>query len=293
VSYANSNGIDPYILVGNNFDGSIAKTLLESSVNRQNLINNLLNIIKANGYKGVNIDIEAVYSTDRSYYTTFMKEVYSALKPLGYTVTVSVAAKTSDSSANTWNYAYNYASIANYADKVILMAHDYDAKKLTKADMDKGYALTPPTPLEDVYYALEQITNNKTGIQDKSKIMLQISFNWVWWQKKDNKVINSSSKKVGLDEFINILKNNKNIKYNYSKTYENPYITYVDTNTGIENIIWYENTTSVMEKIKLARFFGLQGISLWRLGTIPDVPVSGNKYEMDIWQNILKEMEKK
>jgi spore germination protein YaaH len=47
-------------------------------------------------------------------------------------------------------------------------------------------------------------------------------------------------------------------------------------------------------KIQLARLFGIQGISLWRLGQIPDYNPSGkDAHEMDIWQNILDEMEKK
>lgn len=114
ITFANTNSKPPLVLLGNNFDSSIAKTLLESSSNRKTLISNLINIIKANGYKGVNIDIEGVYYYDRSYYTTFLSEVYSALKPLGYIVSASIPAKTSDNPTNSWNGAYDYASISGY-----------------------------------------------------------------------------------------------------------------------------------------------------------------------------------
>jgi spore germination protein YaaH len=124
VTYANGQGVLPYIMIGNNFNGSIAKTLLESTTNRQNFISNLIKIMESNQYKGVNIDIEGVYATDRVYYTTMMKELYSALKLLGYIVTASVPGKTVDNSAYTWNYAYDYASISNYVDGLVIMAYD-------------------------------------------------------------------------------------------------------------------------------------------------------------------------
>jgi spore germination protein YaaH len=48
-----------------------------------------------------------------------------------------------------------------------------------------------------------------------------------------------------------------------------------------------------MQKVDLAKLFGVQGISLWRLGTIPDYqPVNGKDFDMDVWQSILDEMEK-
>ena len=36
--------------------------------------------------------------------------------------------------------------------------------------------------------------------------------------------------------------------------------------------LWYENTRSVADKLQLARLFGVTGVSVWRLGIIPDYP---------------------
>lgn len=70
------------------------------------------------------------------------------------------------------------------------------------------------------------------------------------------------------------------------------YISYIDESTGIENIVWYENSQSVMEKVKLAKLFGIEGISLWRLGQIPNEPdAAGKSFDMDIWKSLLNEME--
>ena len=33
--------------------------------------------------------------------------------------------------------------------------------------------------------------------------------------------------------------------------------------------MWYEDARSVADKLQLARMFGISGVSLWRVGTIP------------------------
>jgi spore germination protein YaaH len=246
-------------------------------------------------FDGVAVDMEGLKGTVlKQRFTEFLKELKTALdadnKKLYVAVQPLMHPKRSASSMD----GYDYAAIGTLADKVILMAHDYDAKRLTQAQMAQGYYITPLTPLEDVYYALETITDSKSGIKDRSKIMLQISFDWTVWKRKDGKTVSAVPGSFTLDSFENLL-NNKKIKmtYNYSPNYYNPYLQYIDPDTGMENTVWYENTRSVMDKIKLAKLFGVQGISLWRLGSIPDYGTDDSRgLGMDVWKNILAGMEK-
>jgi len=244
-------------------------------------------------FDGVAIDFEGLKGEKlRGCFNDFLKELKTALDQEGKKLFVAVHPlihpKVSPSSFD----GYDYRTIGDLADRVILMAHDYDAKRLTEAEMARGVTETPLTPIENVYYALRAITDPDTGVSDKGKIMLQISFDWKVWNKKDGKTLNSTAKAYNLENFINLLNSGKDITYGYSEIYENPYLTYTDAETGIESIVWYENRSSVMAKINLAKLFGIRGISLWRLGQIPDyVPDDGRDLGMDVWQNILKEME--
>jgi spore germination protein YaaH len=246
-------------------------------------------------FDGVAVDMEGLKGTVlKQRFTEFLRELKTALdadnKKLYVAVQPLMHPKRSASSMD----GYDYAAIGALADKVILMAHDYDAKRLTQAQMAQGYYITPLTPLEDVYYALETITDSKSGIKDRSKIMLQISFDWTVWKRKDGKTVSAVPGSFTLDSFENLL-NNKKVKmtYNYSPNYYNPYLQYIDPDTGMENTVWYENTRSVMDKIKLAKLFGVQGISLWRLGSIPDYGTDDSRgLGMDVWKNILAGMEK-
>ena len=252
-------------------------------------------------FDGVVIDFENLRGeTLKQSFNAFLKELDVALelenKKLFVAVHPLYHPKRSSSSID----GYDYRTIGSLADKVILMAHDYNAKRLSKTEMASGFSITPLTPIEDVYYALQCITDYNTGVQDKSRIMLQISFDWAVWKKKDGKIINSTPAKFNLENFKKLLQSNQSIEYNYSKVNENPFIKYIEADTGNENTVWYENSQSVMEKVRLAKLFDIQGISLWRLGQIPDVSsvgeetdasVDGQDYKMDVWQKLLNEME--
>lgn len=162
---------------------------------------------------------------------------------------------------------YDYKTIGRLADKVILMAHDYNAKSLSDKNMEDGVTLTPLTPIDEIYYALKMITDKDIGVEDKSKVLLQISYATAQWKLKDNKVINKYPYTPDYQTLYQRIQ--KGVTLNYSTKYENPYLSFFDEVDSTNNILWYENSQSVAAKIKLAKLFGIEGISIWRLGNIP------------------------
>ena len=66
----------------------------------------------------------------------------------------------------------------------------------------------------------------------------------------------------------------------YDTAARNPYALYT-TEDGSRYKIWYENEQSVADKIQLARMFGVNGVSLWRIGSIP------NADGYDVWSAVL------
>ncbi|NLK86868.1 MAG: hypothetical protein GX279_05175 [Clostridiaceae bacterium] len=246
-------------------------------------------------FDGVVIDFEGLRGQQsKDNFNRFLKDLRAVLdrdeKKLYVAVHPLIHPKRSAVSID----GYDYRTIGTLADKVILMAHDYDAKRLTKSEMERGISITPLTPIEDVYYALRSVTDEQTGVQDKSRIMLQISFDWTVWQQKNGQTVNSMPLSFNLENFMKLLNRDPEIIFDYHKVYENPYLKYEDINKGTQNIVWYENSRSVMAKTRLARFFGIQGISLWRLGLIPDYQDEQNSgFDMDVWQCLLNEMQQK
>ncbi|HOM41903.1 MAG TPA: hypothetical protein PK481_00030 [Bacillota bacterium] len=65
-------------------------------------------------------------------------------------------------------------------------------------------------------------------------------------------------------------------------------MTYYNSSDGTDNIIWYEDARSINAKVQLAKLFGINGISLWRLGNIPDFEdTEGNESYLDVWKTII------
>lgn len=244
ISYANSNGIKPLAMVTNNFSGSVAQTLLESGTNRQALINNTLNAIKTNNYKGVNVDIEGIYSADRSYFTTFMSELYNTLHPLGYEVSVCVPAKTVDSTTYTWNYAYDYAQLSSYADRIIIMSYD------------EHYPGGQPGPIASIGW-VQNVANYAVTVIPTNKIVLGIAAYGYDWSS-------NGTKAYGIDAILNLA-----VTYGatiqWDSTSQSPYFTYVD-GSGLTHNVWFENSTSIGYKLDIVNNLNLAGAAMWRLG---------------------------
>ncbi|NTV89907.1 MAG: hypothetical protein HGA22_06040, partial [Clostridiales bacterium] len=185
----------------------------------------------------------------------------------------------------TYFDAYDFKKIGEIADKVILMAHDYDPTSLSQSDMASGFSGSPGAPAEEVYYALQQITDTSTGIADRSKIMLQISFAWTEWLTRDGKTVKSTPGSYSMENFLKLFSANvTSIKY--SELYKCPYLEFSDTD-GIKHTVWYEDSRSIEAKYKMAQLFNIHSISIWRLGNIPEFSApSGSDTYQQVWTKI-------
>ncbi|EOD01110.1 stalk domain-containing protein [Caldisalinibacter kiritimatiensis] len=249
-------------------------------------VNKLKYKSKTISFDGVVIDFEQIKDIElANHFNTFLNELKMELDKNHKKLHVAVQ-------PGYYYKGYDYKTIGQIADKVILMAHDYyvnDVEKLIKSNVEENFydIKNPLTPIEniynegfDVYNALKEITNKNTGIKDKNKIMLQLSFDAVQIQKdsKGNIEFFSPTYEQIKDRLLNE-ETQDSLEMKYDKASENPYFTYFDEGSNKQNIIWYEDTRSVLTKVNLAKLFCIKNISIWRLGNIPD-------YDKDLFLNI-------
>lgn len=259
-----------------------AETILSSAENRTAAVNAIIEELTVdykqlgyNPYSGVTIDFENLRGSGmRQNFTAFLTELNEELDSIGKSLYVAVQPPMR---SGAYFDGYDFKAIGDVCDKIIVMAYDYYAKTITSDVMESGFTTTPVTPFDEVYYALKVITDENTGVADKSKVVLGLSMSNVGWTVVDGVIVNSTGKTYTYEEIADMINNGAEVKY--SDKYKNPYIVYDDGEE--KQIIWYEDETSVKDKIKLAEMFGIDGISVWRIGLIPEE--GGN---LDIWSGI-------
>jgi spore germination protein YaaH len=243
INYASSNGIRTKLMVSNNFDSTIAKQLLESTTNRQTLKNNILNMLRTYNYTGVDIDIENIPASDRTYLTTLMSEIYGALKPLGYGVSIAVAAKTYDSSSATWNYAYDYKSLAQYSDFLMIMAYD------------EHYPGGTPGAVASINWVTSVVDYALTVVPKEKIILGMAAYGYDW--------AGTTTKSYSINGCFN-LASQYGSTINFDTTTKSKYFTYVVS--GVTHTVWFEDGDTIAYKLDLANSRDLKGVGIWRLG---------------------------
>ena len=89
-----------------------------------------------NPYDGVTIDFENLRGNMRDNFTEFLRKLNQELDLIGKNLYVTVQPNMKNS---TYFDGYDFKAIGEIADKVILMAYDYNAKSIPQDVMDSGF----------------------------------------------------------------------------------------------------------------------------------------------------------
>jgi len=275
-------GIVEHLLTDANAQAEVITQVIQTLNNTQ-VENDIIS------FDGIVVDFENLRGEKlRKLYNEFLSRLRTEL--VKYDKKLYVAVHPQRGNGHVYYDGYDYRTIGDIADKLILMAHDYNAVSLTENDMAIGYNDTPLTPLNEIYYALKAITDKDTGVADSGKVWLQLSFDTAQWKMTEGKVINKNAFRPSYAQLRERMTKNEpgsELSINYSEKLRNPWLTYYNSSDGTNNIIWYEDSRSVNAKIELAKLFGINGISLWRLGNIPDFEeTESGRTELDVWQTI-------
>jgi hypothetical protein len=227
----------------------------------------------AGDYAGLTIDFEGMKSDLKDQFTAFMQELRDAL-PASKTLYVCVP-------PDKWYTGFDYRALGEVCDKVILMAHDYQWTSIPASYVGTDKTNSPVTPFSQIYTALCHITDADTGVQDRSKLALAISFGTAGFHVDENGILLDTTIYHPSQTVIATRLAQPDTTVTYSDLYRNPCMTYT-TEDGSRYLLWYENAQSVSDKLTLARMFGITGISVWRLGNIPNV-TENPALNYDVW----------
>lgn len=227
----------------------------------------------ARPYAGLTMDVEGLKTEHREAYSTFIASLRAAL-PAEQSLYICVQ-------PDTWFGGFDYRALGESCDRVILMAHDYQWSSIPEHYVGTDKTYCPVTPIDQIYTALRHITDPETGVQDRSKLALAISFNTTGFHVDENGLLlDQTFYHPATATIAQRLEQEDSVRV-WDEQSCNPNLYY--TAEGEHYRLWYEDAQSVAEKLRLARMFGVTGVSVWRLGMIPDF---SNIANYDVWSTL-------
>lgn len=235
-------------------DGRFNNGLISSVVNtpsyREKLINNILQVMKEKGYRGVDIDFEYILASDRDAFTEFVGRMSEVMKENGYHTSVALAPKISADQKGLLYEGKDYGALGAVADHVLLMTYEW------------GYTYGPPmavAPLNQVRrvveYALTEIP--------AAKIDLGIpNYGYDWPIPYERGVTKAAT--INNIQAVRIAIS-RGAVIQFDEQAQSPYFTYVNQDTQIAHEVWFEDVRSLQEKFNLIKEFQLRGCGYWQI----------------------------
>lgn len=237
------------IVEGSGFSSEIAHQLLTDEVAQDALINNVMAILRAKKYYGLNVDFEYIFPYDRLSYNQFIRKLSTVLHREGYILITSLAPKTSANQKGLLYEAHDYPVHGALVDRVILMTYEW------------GYTSGPPLPVAPLN-EVQKVLNYAITAIPKGKILLGIpNYGYDWTLPFEE---GTKAETLNNVEAVNRAIEKK-AATQFDPKAQTPFYTYIDENRR-KHIVWFEDARSIFAKLSIVKQYSLAGVSYWTIG---------------------------
>ncbi|MBR3833390.1 MAG: LysM peptidoglycan-binding domain-containing protein [Lachnospiraceae bacterium] len=235
-------------------DGRFNNQLISSVVNNQeyidNIIESILQTMRAKNYVGIDIDFEFILASDRDKFTDFVRQVSEAMRANGYHTSVALAPKNSPNQKGLLYEGKDYKALGQVADHLLLMTYEW------------GYTYGPPMAVAPINQVRRVVDYAVTEIP-REKLDLGIpNYGYDWTLPYERGV--SRAKTLGNVEAVR-LAISMGSEIIFDQVAMSPYFRYVDSNTGLQHEVWFEDVRSLQAKFDLLEEYKLRGCGYWQI----------------------------
>lgn len=228
---------------------NIIYSILLSDEFQNNIIENLLRILREKGYAGVNISFENINSSNISLYENYFRRIVDRLTAEGYQVFLTANPNLSTIGDEVVFERVDYSVLSEHAQNIIFMSYEWAERHIT------------PSPISSYHQTdifLSYILNN---IPAEKVIIGVATIGYDWELPYVPRITNVYSLSFGRAEE---LARNVGAVINYDELSKTPFFRYTSGN-NIEHIVWYINSSSINASLELVSKYGLGGISIWNI----------------------------
>lgn len=214
---------------------------------RDELVEQLVELVESRGFDGIQIDFEAINADDDDLLTDIMRRISDEFRTRNLIISQAVVARVGDRKSQ-WGGAYDYPELAKLNDFVTVMAYDF-----TSSGSPEPGPVAPYWWVDEVlYYATQHF--------DPRQIYLGVPFYGRDWNLDDGPPAQSLSYTQTMERAERY-----DAVGGFSDGDRSPWLRYTDEN-GDEHEVWYENSFSLEAKLRLAQEYEVGGFAAWRIG---------------------------
>ncbi|MDF2589777.1 MAG: Peptidoglycan-binding lysin domain protein [Anaerocolumna sp.] len=229
-------------------DLMLAYNILLDQNKQDKIIENLLNILNAKGYNGVNLAFQFINTSNQELYLNYLKKITSSLHQAGYPVFLTLNPGLEYNGSEVTFEKINYTEFSNNSDGILFLAYDWGSTERPPIQ----YSIITTKPLLD--YIVSQVPLEKIRIA-----LPTLGYDWklpfIPGQTKAN-ALNFDS--------VLALARQTNAIIQYDETTLSAYFEYVDTENN-QHIVWFKDARSIDSSLKVLQSYGIEGIGIWNI----------------------------
>lgn len=232
-----------------NFSSELANLLLGNPALQDQITDQVLEIMRAKGYRGLDVDFEFVAPENRQNYIDFIDKVTNRLNAENFIVIVALAPKTSADQPGLLYEAHDYAGLGAVSNAVLLMTYEW------------GYSEGPPMAVAPIPQVRRVLDYAVTAIEPSKMYLGMPNYGYNWplpFVKGETK-----APSIGNQEAVDIARR-YGAAIQYDEFSQAPHFNYY-SNSWQEHEVWFEDARSVRAKLALTGEYGLTGLGYWNL----------------------------
>ncbi len=252
IDLAKSFGVAPVMVISNiTGEGTADREVLHNILNRQDLknhlIENILAVLQAKGYYGINLDTPYIMEEDRQLYFEFILNLRERLNREGFRVYVTITPDSFRLEPGGEYVAADYSALGRITDGIMILSY--------------SWGTASEIPFEALPFRLLEILLNFVLTQiPPEKITIGISsIGYIWQLPYIAGVSRAAS--ISNDNAVQ-LASDTGAEINYNPHNLSSYFYIMDTNNYL---VYFHDIRGVDTSLSVMTEYGLRGVGLWNI----------------------------
>lgn len=226
--------------------------ILLSEENQEQLLNNVLDVLKSKEYYGVNVILSQINRTNQSLYINYLRKVSERLREEGFLLFVTINPETGYTDSQVTFERLDYTSISQLVDDITFLQYTW------------GTNLGPPAPVSNITLLNSFLDYVVSMVSPELLSLGKPLFGYLWELPyvPDRSVAYS----LTLNSVIS-LANDVGAVIQFDEVSQTPFLQYVSYKFGtpVNYIIWSIDARSIDALNKSINKYGLAGNGVWNI----------------------------